>query len=133
MAARLTRPEIIVIAIGLAIGGAWWLFRPSPLGPVSTIEVARIAITVSIVPALEKFQHDVGRYPTIEEGLLALVHAPAAAVGWNGPYLERLPIDPWGRQYQYSIPGSKGGAVYDVWSVGADGKISADDIGNWKR
>src|ERR1700749_1123044 len=41
------------------------------------------------VAARELFRVDVGRYPTQQEGLSAVVTAPSTAVGWNGPYLQK--------------------------------------------
>jgi general secretion pathway protein G len=65
-----------------------------------------------------------------------LTKAPAGKESkWKGPYLEEVPLDPWGNPYQYRFPGSKninGARGYDVWSWGTDGTESADDIGNWK-
>lgn len=71
--------------------------------------------------ALDLFLLDVGRYPTEEEGLRALVAAPANAPGWAGPYLEEdeVPADPWGRPYLYAT-GSDGLRVR-VFSLGRDG------------
>ncbi len=51
----------------------------------------------------------------------------------QGGYLERLPKDPWGSDYQYLSPGVRG--EIDIFSLGADrargGEGSAADIGNW--
>jgi len=70
--------------------------------------------------SLEIFKLDVGRFPTTAEGLDALVNRPAAANGWNGPYVKgALPNDPWGKPYIYSSPSSNGG--FDIGSLGADG------------
>ena len=45
--------------------------------------------------------------------------------GWKGGgYVERLPKDPWGNEYKYSSPGTKG--AYDIVSYGADGKEGGD-------
>ena len=45
----------------------------------------------------DTYRLDVGRYPTPEEGLDALVTAPATARNWNGPYLPKASgiLDPW--------------------------------------
>ena len=69
---------------------------------------------------LEVFQLDVGREPTTEEGLDALIKRPASANGWAGPYIKgELPKDPWGNAYRYANPGSQGGI--EILSLGADG------------
>ncbi len=71
--------------------------------------------------ALELYKLDVGRFPTAEEGLAALVNKPAGVAGWNGPYLKSsgVPKDPWGRDYSYRFPGQQ--AEVDILSLGADG------------
>jgi len=88
--------------------------------------------------ALEMYKLDNLSYPTVEQGLEALVTAPA---GLSRPeryrtdgYIRRLPEDPWGNAYQFVIPGEMG--VYDLYSLGADGRPGGEgldaDIGNWK-
>lgn len=75
--------------------------------------------------AVETYRLEVGRLPTVDEGLQALVKAPAdgpAKSRWHGPYLdEGVPLDPWGNAYQYSIPG-RDGMPFALYSLGADGK-----------
>jgi general secretion pathway protein G len=88
-----------------------------------------------VTSALELFRLDVGRYPTPQEGLTALVTAPATAPGWNGPYLRRSDAvrDPWGQAYLYTAPGKHG--EVDVYTLGADkaegGTGEDQDVGNW--
>lgn len=75
--------------------------------------------------AIETFRLEVGRLPTAEEGLAVLYTAPVderARARWRGPYLdEQVPLDPWDRPYQYSIPGSEG-MPFALYSLGADGE-----------
>lgn len=73
--------------------------------------------------ALDLFRLDVGRYPTQQEGLRALVQSVAGAPGWKGPYLKTrsVPNDPWGRPYVYRGPGAQ--SAYDLYSLGADNAI----------
>ncbi len=75
---------------------------------------------------LELFKLDVGRFPTTQEGLGALVTAPSGASNWNGPYIKdpKSLKDPWGRDFVYKSPGDKG--AYDILSLGADGKEGGD-------
>jgi general secretion pathway protein G len=64
---------------------------------------------------------DIGRYPSQEEGLNLLVQAPGDGVAnWNGPYLDKLPQDPWKQPYVYTAPGDSGEPT--VSSLGKDGK-----------
>jgi len=89
----------------------------------------------NIAAALELYRLDAGRYPNQQEGLAALVKAPAGAVAWNGPYLanQSALADPWTRPYRYAVPGKHGEA--DVFSLGADdrdgGSGEDKDVGNW--
>lgn len=70
--------------------------------------------------ALDQYRLDVGRFPTTEQGLAALMAAPGANKKWNGPYLSKeIPPDPWGNAYVYHAPGAKGD--YDIVSYGKDG------------
>jgi general secretion pathway protein G len=91
----------------------------------------------TLAQALRLYKLDNLAYPTTDQGLQALVVKPAAApipANWKtGGYLERLPKDPWGRDYRYLNPGRHG--EIDIYSLGADGEPGGDgndaDIGNW--
>jgi general secretion pathway protein G len=75
----------------------------------------------NIGTSLDLFLIDNGRYPTQQEGLQALVINPGGLPGWHGPYIKTrsgMPLDPWGRPYQYRIPGQS--AEYDLFTVGPD-------------
>jgi general secretion pathway protein G len=83
--------------------------------------IGLVAIQIAdLEKSVELFKLDVGRFPTSEEGLDALVKRPANARGWNGPYLKgsSVPEDPWGRPYKYSFAGT---AEPEIVSLGADG------------
>ena len=100
----------------------------------SRTQTAKVQIQ-NIGAALELYRLDVGRYPTSEEGLQALVTAPSSAAGWNGPYLQKSTAlkDPWDQPYLYRVPGQHG--EVDVFSLGSDkaegGTGEAKDVGNW--
>lgn len=100
----------------------------------SRTQTAKVQIN-NVVAALELFRLDVGRYPTPQEGLKALVTASQTANGWNGPYLKKdsALVDPWGDIYLYKAPGEHG--EVDVFSLGSDkqpgGTGEAQDVGNW--
>jgi general secretion pathway protein G len=83
--------------------------------------------------ALDAFEIDNGRYPSTEEGLDALTTKPAANLtAWRGPYLKRLPKDPWGNPYVYRYPGEHNKNGVDLSSNGPDGRPdTADDVTNW--
>lgn len=95
-------------------------------------EVARVFVTDTMVTPLMSYRLNVGRYPTTEEGLQALLRRPSEDVAnWQGPYVKSLPKDPWGQDYQYRFPGEKNPDGYDIWSFGPDGVDSDRNIGNW--
>jgi general secretion pathway protein G len=100
----------------------------------SRSQVAKVQIE-NISAAVDHFQLDVGRDPTPEEGLDALVKPPPNAPNWNGPYLKKPSalIDPWGQKYVYASPGKHG--EVDVYTLGSDhaegGTGEAKDVGNW--
>lgn len=76
--------------------------------------------------ALDTYRLDVGRYPTPEQGLVALTNKPGDETKWQGPYLQKeAPQDPWGRPYIYKTPGQNGGD-FDLMSLGKDGQPGGD-------
>jgi general secretion pathway protein G len=84
--------------------------------------------------ALDQFRLDVGRYPTTQEGLSALVVNPGIEK-WDGPYLKKaVPNDPWDRPYNYQSPGEHG--EYDLFSYGRDGSPGGEgedkDVTSWE-
>jgi general secretion pathway protein G len=85
--------------------------------------------------AVDAFVIDVGRPPTDEEGLAALLSAPAETPTWDGPYIKKSAslTDPWGRAYRYRSPGQH--SEYDIFSWAADGKEGGEgddaDVENW--
>ena len=71
--------------------------------------------------SLDLFDLDMGRYPSDQEGLNALVQKPAGIDRWNGPYVTKATslIDPWGRSYVYRQGDQAGN--YLLYSLGPDG------------
>lgn len=71
--------------------------------------------------AFEDFRSDVGRYPTVQEGLGALLKRPVTTNNWHGPYIEAdYSVDPWGHDYVYqSVAESKG---YIMFTFGPEGE-----------
>ena len=84
---------------------------------------------------LDLYRLEIGHYPSTDEGLEALVEAPAGAGNWNGPYIKKADalIDPWNEPYLYVAPGDHGD--YDLYSLGADQSEGGDgedqDMTNW--
>jgi general secretion pathway protein G len=122
---------VVMVIIGLLAG----YVAPRYFTQVgkSEVKAARAQID-ALEKALETFRLDTGRYPTTEEGLPALMTAPAGLNRWQGPYLKKsLPPDPWGNPYRYKQPGEHGD--FDLYSYGRTGKPGGknDDaaIVNW--
>ena len=113
--------ELLVVIVIIGLLAAY-------VGPKYFAQLGKSEVTVAkaqieaFEKSLDTYRLDVGRYPTTEEGLGALLVAPpAAGTRWNGPYLKKaVPLDPWGHAYQYRAPGSKG--EYDIVSMGKDGQ-----------
>ena len=114
---------LVVLAILTMLAG---LVGPRVLGMLGGAKSKTAAVQISeIEKALEVYKLDVGRFPTSEEGLDALVKKPGSANGWNGPYVKGgVPTDPWGHPYRYANPGANGGV--DIVSLGADGAPGGD-------
>ena len=122
---------VVMVIIGLLAGYVGPRFF-AQIGK-SEIKVAHAQID-AFGKALDQYRLDVGHYPSTEQGLQALMTAPAGVSQWSGPYLKKaVPADPWGKPYQYRQPGEHG--EYDILSFGADGQPGGEgpaaDIGNW--
>jgi general secretion pathway protein G len=83
------------------------------------------AQTEAIRLALDSFRLDVGRYPTMNEGLKVLTDPPKDNdERWFGPYLDGdLPADPWGNEFIYkltTVDGPNKQSRPKVISLGAD-------------
>ena len=123
---------VVLVIIGLVMG----LVGPRVLNYLSEarVKAARLQIA-SFSNSLDLFYLDIGRYPSTQEGLAALVRRPPGVDIWNGPYLKgtAVPADPWRNNFVYASPGAHG--AYDLMSYGSDGRDggtgSAADITNW--
>lgn len=115
---------VVLVIIGLLVG----LVGPrivSYLGSARS-DTARIQIQ-QLRTAVELYLIDTGNLPSAEQGLAALVRAPAGADDWNGPYLQQdtVPEDPWGNPYRYELADTGSGFV--IYSLGADNAEGGDD------
>jgi general secretion pathway protein G len=112
---------LVVLAILTLLAG---LVGPRVLNQLGGAKSKTAGVQIAdLEKSLDLFKLDVGRYPTTEEGLDALVTKPASVSGWNGPYLKGgVPTDPWGKPYKYAVAG---GAV-EILSLGADGATGGE-------
>ena len=127
---------VVIVILGILAG----LIVPRIMGRPDEARRAKARIQIeSLETALKLFKLDNGNYPTTEQGLQALVEAPAAgalAKNWRqGGYLEKgkVPKDPWDNDFVYISPGARGD--YDLSSRGADGEPDGEgknkDINSW--
>jgi general secretion pathway protein G len=119
--------EIMVVVVILAVLGA--LVVPKILENVDKARVTRAQSDIrAIETALDLYRLDNFKYPTTEQGLMALVKQPVDPTITNyrsGGYLKSVPIDPWNSPYMYASPGADG-RDYDITSYGRDGKPGGD-------
>jgi general secretion pathway protein G len=127
--------EIMIVVVIIGILAATIL--PQFIGQSKTAKINAAKGSVqTLQSAVELFNVNLDRYPTMEEGLEVLMTMPADGEGkWRGPYLKKMELDPWGHPYQYKVPGTHHPASFDLWSRGADGADGGEgddaDIGNW--
>ena len=128
--------ELMVVVVIMSILAL--VIVPRVIDRPEQARLARAQSDIAILEnALQLYKLDNLDYPTTEQGLAALVEKPTQApVPTNyaaSGYIDRLPADPWGSDYQYLSPGVRG--EIDVFSFGADGVSGGEgsdaDIGNW--
>lgn len=130
--------EVMVVVVILGILAAIIVPKVMDRPDAARIVKARQDIR-AIESALNLYKLDNFHYPSTDQGLEALIEEPAGspeARNWKpGGYLDRLPKDPWGADYQYLNPGIHG--EIDIYSLGADSRPGGEgidaDIGNWEE
>ncbi len=125
---------VVVVIIGLLTA----VVTTQVMGRVDDARVNKVQQDIKALElALQMYRLDNSRYPTSEQGLMALVQKPTLEPipsNWRpGGYLQRYSKDPWKEDYIYVSPGEHG--EYDLYSLGADKKEGGEgpdaDIGNW--
>ncbi|MDO8602775.1 MAG: type II secretion system major pseudopilin GspG [Candidatus Omnitrophota bacterium] len=121
---------LVVVIVGVLVS----MVAPRLVGrsEEAKIVAARADINANISVALDLYELDNGKYPETGEGLAALLAKPGSSLKWKGPYLKKLPLDPWGSSYIYRSPGDHN-IDYDLYSHGPD-KVEGggDDVFNWE-
>jgi len=86
----------------------------------------------SIESSLDSYRLDMGRFP---KELKELIKDSTGKSAWDGPYMKKIPKDPWENEYQYRAPG-KHNKDFDLYSLAADGNEGGEednsDITNWE-
>ena len=125
--------ELLVVMVIIGLLAAY--VAPRYFSQLGKSEVRSAQAQVAALrSALDTYRLDIGRYPSTEQGLAALLTRPQGVARWSGPYLQKaLPPDPWGRPYQYKSPGEHGD--FDLFSFGRDGQPGGSgddaDITSW--
>lgn len=128
--------EIMVVVVILGILAA--IAVPRIMNRPDTARITKAKQDIRVMEgALKLYRLDNFQYPSTDQGLQALIEKPAGdppAKNWkDGGYLDRLPKDPWGNDYQFLSPGVKG--EIDIFTLGADNRPGGEgpnaDIGNW--
>lgn len=124
---------VVLVILGLLAG----LVGPRVLKHLDSSKTKTAMLQIQeLGAALDLYRLEVGRYPSSEQGLDALINQPEGISSWNGPYLKKtvIRLDPWGQSYHYKFPGEFG--EYDLFSLGADNNEGGDsenaDIVSWK-
>lgn len=131
---------MVVVIIGLLAAFVVPNFINAPT--TAKIGLTEAAVTGSLPNALKMYRVAMGRYPTTDEGLKALIQPPddeEQAKAWKrggGPFIEdeKGLKDQWGNEYRYTCPGTYNTEGFDLSSVGPDSQEGTDDdIVNWKK
>lgn len=126
--------EIMLVVIIIGALAAMVIPRFTGRSDQAKITAAKADIEAHLATALKLYELDNGNFPTTSQGLDALTTKPVTnpvPSNWNGPYIEKKPVDPWGKPYAYASPGDHR-ADYDLFSKGKDSNKDDDDISNWK-
>jgi len=121
----------VILSAGIGLSSVQYIEKAKRLAARTQIETFRTA--------LQTWYLDCGTWPSTEQGLDALFVKPYLSpipAAWQGPYLDKkIPSDPWGRAYEYRVPGPDG-LPYAIMSRGADGREGGtghdEDISSWQ-
>ena len=132
--------EIMVVVVILGILAA--LIIPKIMSRPEQARLVRAKQDIqAIQEALDLYQLDNGFYPSTQQGLNALIKQPFSSPqpsNWkSGGYLQSVPLDPWGRPYQYLNPGQHNPSGVDIYTFGPTGQPGGTgqnaEIGNWNN
>lgn len=108
-----------LLPLAAALAATAWLYATRPTQAINDLARSRDELR-AINAALIAPRPDDKAMPNTGEGLAALVA--------DGT-LPHLPLDPWGRPYQFRNPGKI--RAYELYSFGPDGVESNDDVVAW--
>jgi general secretion pathway protein G len=114
----MTLLEIMIVL--MILGSLAVILVNQVMGRLKTAKIRQAKIQISEYgKALDMYYTDCNSYPSNEEGLNALMQAPASCTSWGpDPYLKKLNNDPWNHPFIYENTGNG----YLLKSLGADGR-----------
>ena len=123
--------ELLLVVVIIGILAAIVVPKLAGRSEEARISAAKADIAV-LSGMLSTYEVDNGRYPSTDQGLMALIARPGGSPepkNWKGPYIKtaELPKDPWGHDYIYLSPGVKHPSDFDLFSMGPDEKGGTDD------
>jgi general secretion pathway protein G len=121
--------ELLLVLVILAVLAAIVVPKFTSRSEQARVTAAKTDIA-NLETSLEAFEVDNGRYPTSEEALDARINAPSGLTNWHGPYVKKVPNDPWSHPYVYKYPGTIHANSFDIVSLGPDGREGNDDLTN---
>lgn len=113
---------VVVVLLSIAGGIYWRVQEQKKRQAVGSrrVEMAQRELD-QYAKALDFFFADVGRYPSLQEGLGALLRHPSSLAAWRGPYVDGdFSVDPWGNDYVYRV--YRDGAAYELFTYGPEGE-----------
>jgi len=120
---------LVVMIIALLAGSAIYYMGTTD-GLSEKVRVDGDLKTINI--SLMSYRGLCGSFPTTEQGLKALAIAPQPKPQRWQKLMDKIPEDPFGKEYQYVEPGVHNPETYDLFSAGKDHVPgTADDLENW--
>ena len=129
--APFTLIEVVVVIVILVTLAS--VATPMYMNYIKKSKIATAKTQIKLLDdALQQYKLDVGTYPSDLQGLMENIDQSEK---WDGPYIKpRVPLDPWGSEYNYVFPGDHG--EFDIYSLGADGQEGGEgeyaDQTNWE-
>lgn len=123
--AGVTLVEMMVVIVIIGLITAIVAINVLPSQDKARVEKAGADIA-TLQQALELYRLEYSQYPTVEQGLDALVNPTDAAGAKRASFIRSLPQDPWNHPYQYVVPGERG--AFDLYSLGADGRVGGEGL-----
>ncbi|UDQ98556.1 type II secretion system major pseudopilin GspG [Lentisphaerota bacterium WC36G] len=117
---RFTLIEVIVVIVIIALLAT--IAAPNFMKWIKRAKITTATAQIkALQQAVESYEFDNGSIPDANTGLSALITNPGDSETWDGPYLKvkKLPLDPWGAEYIYAVPGEDG-SKFSIKSLGSD-------------